>query len=182
MTRQAKFSVYTLLVLGVLGSLCSLIRLAYIDLLGVGIDKLLLKAPPYGITSVVELGCGITAASMATLRPLFSSFLDKARSGLSSTNGRRWTPKLPHTGASHQFQVQSSASGNKGIFANLADKEKDLGVVTVTTELEVTSNKPASEDTLELSPLPPSIPNQYRGPRGPTRGSQSSTDSLLDVV
>ncbi|KEQ69501.1 hypothetical protein M436DRAFT_22488, partial [Aureobasidium namibiae CBS 147.97] len=71
MHKQQKITVCTILGLGVLGSICSLVRLAYVDVIGVELQDLLVSAPNFAIVSIIELGLGITAACLATLRPLF---------------------------------------------------------------------------------------------------------------
>lgn len=89
MSPKAKASVIGILALGAAGSITSLVRLAYVHVLGVPLDRLYIEAPRYAIVSIIELGFGITAASMATLRPLFSQFLDKATYVMRSSQNKK---------------------------------------------------------------------------------------------
>ena len=89
MTPKARASVIAILALGAAGSIASLVRLAYVNVLGVKFEQLVIKAPDYAIASIIELGLGITAASLATLRPLFSKFIDKAANVMTSSRGKK---------------------------------------------------------------------------------------------
>lgn len=95
MSRRDKASVMGIFILGAAGSIASLVRLAYVNVLGVGISKLYVDAPSYAIVSITELGFGITAASMATLRPLSSKLLDKAGISRSSRKRTKTSAKPP---------------------------------------------------------------------------------------
>jgi hypothetical protein len=163
MHRQQKITVCTILGLGVLGSICSLVRLAYVDVIGVALQDLLISAPNYGIVSIVELGLGITAACLATLRPLFAFWFDKARTGFTSSRSR--TPRSTPMGL----------DGSKGISGSYVTSghnmgPKDDGFVTVTRELQIFSNRP---EPLEMHAM---------GPTAHRSRSQSSEESLLEVV
>ncbi|KAI4736781.1 hypothetical protein E4T50_12731 [Aureobasidium sp. EXF-12298] len=167
MHRQQKITVCTILGLGVLGSICSLVRLAYVDVIGVALQDLLISAPNYGIVSIVELGLGITAACLATLRPLFAFWFDKARTGFTSSRSR--TPRSTPMGLDGSKGVSGSyiTSGH-----NMSPK--DDGFVTVTRELQIFSNRPSTTgETMEMHAM---------GPTAHRSRSQSSEESLLEVV
>ena len=174
MPKQAKITVCTILALGVLGSICSIVRLAYVDVIGVKLQDLLTSAPNYAIVSIVELGLGITAASMATLRPLFSSCLDKARTGISSSRSKGPRNGPMKLGGSKGISCSYITSGQHHAGMSL----KENGVVTVTKELQVYASKPGPGDAMELHDLqsPRGIHDRGRKP------SQSSEESLLQVV
>ncbi|KEQ70495.1 hypothetical protein M436DRAFT_9767, partial [Aureobasidium namibiae CBS 147.97] len=70
MPRQAKISAGFLLSMGCLGSIASIIRIAYLGGLSVG-SGFFKHAIDAGLLSVVEPGLAITAASLSALRPLF---------------------------------------------------------------------------------------------------------------
>ncbi|KAH0142539.1 hypothetical protein KCU67_g13984, partial [Aureobasidium melanogenum] len=167
MHRQQKITVCTILGLGVLGSICSLVRLAYVDVIGVALQDLLISAPNYGIVSIVELGLGITAACLATLRPLFAFWFDKARTGFTSSRSR--TPRSTPMGL----------DGSKGVSGSYVTSghnmgPKDDGFVTVTRELQIFSNRPSTTgEALEMHAM---------GPTAHRSRSQSSEESLLEVV
>ncbi|THY18507.1 hypothetical protein D6D01_07263 [Aureobasidium pullulans] len=76
MPRQAKISAGVLLSMGCLGSIASIIRIAYLG--GLSVDARFFKhAIDAGLLSVVEPGLAITAASLSALRPLFKSMVEK---------------------------------------------------------------------------------------------------------
>lgn len=82
MNGRDKWSVVFVLVVGVLGSVASVVRLGYINDLHSG-DKdattFFSDASGIAILSTIEPGMGITAACMATLKPLFKTVLDRTR-------------------------------------------------------------------------------------------------------
>lgn len=84
MNPRTKVTVMIILALGAIGSIASIIRLRYIgDLVQ---KDFLFAATDVAIWSTVEPGMGITAASLATLRPLFKNFLANTRFFSSSNN------------------------------------------------------------------------------------------------
>ncbi|CAD0082697.1 unnamed protein product, partial [Aureobasidium vineae] len=174
MHRQQKITVCTILGLGVLGSICSIVRLAYVDVIGVLLEDLLVSAPNYAIVSIIELGLGITAACLATLRPLFAAWFDKARTNMSSSRSRN-TKSTP-----------IGLGNNKGISGSYVTSghnlgHKDDGVVTVTRELQVYTDRPSNlGDMLEMHAFGPAEGHQTRS--GHRSRSQSSEESLLEVV
>ncbi|KAI4734645.1 hypothetical protein E4T50_14833 [Aureobasidium sp. EXF-12298] len=174
MHKQQKLTVCAILGLGVLGSICSLIRLAYVNVLGVPLQDLLVSAPNFAIISVVELGLGVTAACLATLRPLFAFWFDKARTGISSSR----SGKNSKTGPTAAYANSQGISGSY-VTSGHHLRPKDEGVVTVTRELQVFSNRPSDAGhTLEMHAMGPG----HQHPRDTRRRSQSSEESLLEVV
>ncbi|PNS17612.1 hypothetical protein CAC42_3007 [Sphaceloma murrayae] len=75
--RRARISASLLLGLAAITPIASLVRMAFIE--GLNVNKQLFPSPAIGITSVIELGLGMTAASCATLRPMFSCCLERAK-------------------------------------------------------------------------------------------------------
>ncbi|KAF2083946.1 hypothetical protein K490DRAFT_50332, partial [Saccharata proteae CBS 121410] len=69
MKRRAKILVAFILSLGAVGSICSTVRIRYVAGL-VSTSDYLWNATMIAIWSAVECGAGITAGSLATLRPL----------------------------------------------------------------------------------------------------------------
>jgi hypothetical protein len=174
MHRQQRITVCTILGLGVLGSICSIVRLAYVDVIGVALEDLLVSAPNFAIVSIVELGLGITAACLATLRPLFAFWFDKARTGISSSRSGKNTK----TGPTAAYANSKGVSGSYVTSGHNMGR-KDEGVVTVTRELQVFTNRPSDAgNTLEMHAMGPS----HQHPRDNRRRSQSSEESLLEVV
>lgn len=109
-SSKAKASVIGILIFGVAGSITSLVRLAYIHVLGDGYQNFYTNSPPLAITSIIELGFGNTAASMATLRPLFTRFRDAATNIISTskkTSGRG-TGTATHLSTDHGIVMERS--------------------------------------------------------------------------
>lgn len=76
--RKTKATACFLLCLGILGSVASVVRLAFLGKDNSEITPAFLwNASKILLASVVELGLGIIAMSLAALRPLFKSFLEK---------------------------------------------------------------------------------------------------------
>lgn len=78
MDRRTKSVCALLLSLGAFGSLCSIVRFKYINGLSITPD-FFWNAANISIWSTIELGTGIVAGSLATLRPLFRQLFYSAR-------------------------------------------------------------------------------------------------------
>lgn len=173
MHRQQKITVCTILGLGVLGSICSIVRLAYVDVIGVQLQDLLVSAPNYAIVSIVELGLGITAACLATLRPLFAFWFDKARTGFTSSRSRSRSTPMALDGSKGVSGSYVTSGHNMG--------PKDDGFVTVTRELQIFTDRPSTAgEALELHAMGPTPQHQTRSGHRPR--SETSEESLLQVV
>ncbi|PSK51637.1 hypothetical protein B9Z65_2904 [Elsinoe australis] len=85
MPRRARISASFLLGLGAVSSIVSIVRMKYIE--GLNVNKNLFPSPAIGVTSCIEMGLGMTAASCATLRPLFRSCMERAKMTLQRTYG-----------------------------------------------------------------------------------------------
>ncbi|RMX77700.1 hypothetical protein D0869_09675 [Hortaea werneckii] len=88
MPRPAKLSASFVILAGAAGSVCSVVRLPFITDYSPGSD-FLLKSSRFTLWSVAECGICITAASLATLRPLFRTCLEGARETLSRSGHSR---------------------------------------------------------------------------------------------
>jgi len=89
MRGRDKYSVVFVLIIGVLGSVASVVRLFYINDLHSGdqdATTFFSNASTIAIASTIEPGMGIVAACMATLRPMFKSVLDRTRTHISSAS------------------------------------------------------------------------------------------------
>ncbi|KAL1305799.1 hypothetical protein AAFC00_003962 [Neodothiora populina] len=118
MTPRARASVIAILALGAAGSICSVIRLAYVHVLHVRVDQLFTAAPMYAIVSLIELGFGIVAACLATLRPLFGQWIEKASTyvgGMSSGAGRRSRKAAAGTSTSRTGGGNGTRASDHGI-------------------------------------------------------------------
>jgi len=78
MDRRTKSVCAFVLSLGAFGSICSIVRFKYINGLSVSPD-FFWNAANISIWSTIELGTGIVAGSLATLRPLFKRLFYSAR-------------------------------------------------------------------------------------------------------
>ncbi|MCJ1246733.1 hypothetical protein MMC30_003942 [Trapelia coarctata] len=76
MNLASKISLGFILCLGAIGCIASFVRLKSIEQIGASSD-FLYSTVDLAIWSTIEPGVGITAASLATLRPLFRSFFGK---------------------------------------------------------------------------------------------------------
>ncbi|PNS20988.1 hypothetical protein CAC42_3325 [Sphaceloma murrayae] len=88
MSRKEKISVSILMMLGLTGSIISLVRIPYVN--GVEPTKDLsffTKVIPLSLCSIAENGIGIMAISLAALRPLYARLFDTARSRFGSSMG-----------------------------------------------------------------------------------------------
>ncbi|OJD34568.1 uncharacterized protein BKCO1_22000102 [Diplodia corticola] len=91
MDMRSKLSVFFILSVGTVGCVCSTIRLKYIGGL-VSPTDFFWNAAMISIWSGIECGAGITAGSLATLRPLFKHWIATVRSlsdSLGSSAARR---------------------------------------------------------------------------------------------
>jgi len=133
MTRQQRISVIAILCLGIGGSICSLVRIAYVDVLGVGFGlKLLQQAPSFAIVSCIEVGLGITCINCATLRPMFQRYLGLSQTTYNSsgrygrqtgaTATRRTNGMGTEVGIEHDVELDG-----------MSEQEKNPGAITVTT-------------------------------------------------
>lgn len=161
MTREARLSVIAILALGAAGSITSLVRLAYVGVLGVSVDKIFVKLPEYGIVSIIEVGFGITAACLATLRPLFSRFIDKASTAMTSSRGKR--SKKTTNNALSDHGIVMSRSVNVGFERHeldslpqkkMKDQIVDSGIASITSPtgkdffVSVNSTSPRASDMM----------------------------------
>ncbi|KAF2222671.1 hypothetical protein BDZ85DRAFT_282717 [Elsinoe ampelina] len=90
---RARAVLTALLILGATASVCALVRIAFVHLLDAEPPELFKTAYDVGALSVVEVGLGIVASSLATLGPLVSSweiegFETRGRGGSDGSDGR----------------------------------------------------------------------------------------------
>ncbi|PQE28739.1 integral membrane family protein [Rutstroemia sp. NJR-2017a WRK4] len=120
MNNRLKISIALILSLGVVASIATIIRLKYIVALGELSDGLYSIAPVF-LWSSVELGLGIIAASVATLRPILRRFhiigfnSDEATESRSDNyaNGYRKTESASIPPLSRQSDAGSSTTPMK---------------------------------------------------------------------
>ncbi|RDI83214.1 hypothetical protein Vi05172_g6947 [Venturia inaequalis] len=106
MDRRSKTLVGCILGLGTLGSIFSIVRFKYIDGLG-SHEDFFWNAANVSIWSTMEMGTGIIAGCLATMRPLFKKLVYKAsplstsHRGATDTSSRLWKPKPSARSSTH---------------------------------------------------------------------------------
>ncbi|KAI1821778.1 hypothetical protein F4861DRAFT_441475 [Xylaria intraflava] len=105
--KRQKISIAGILALGTIASAATIVRIFYVWQLTRGGD-VLYQYTDFTIWSTVENGLGLTASSVATLRPLFKTFLNAASQyGFSQANAAR-RPSMNHS----QRYSSGPANGN----------------------------------------------------------------------
>lgn len=118
------------------GSTATIIRIPYIKQLAQ--DDFLYSTTDVAIWSTVEPGIGITAAAMATLRPLFRTFLSRSKLFGSSTRSRSGSNAWPASKKANRGGYIRSGGGQKDTELGLRnDIVKGAGI---TTTIKSTSN------------------------------------------
>ena len=112
MDRRTKSVCAFVLSLGAFGSICSCVRFKYLSGLGIS-PEFFWNAANISIWSTIELGAGIVAGSLATLRPLFKRIFYSAR--------HSWTHATTNAKRYSQAIVQRRASSRRGTFASHTD-------------------------------------------------------------
>jgi hypothetical protein len=177
MNRKAKASVMGVLAIGVLGSVASVVRLYYIKDIHPGAataTEFFSKASTIAITSIIEIGLGVTAACLATLRPLFKSLMDHTRTNYSK-NSSKDKSSNPESGLPSQTGGGSSAiqSRNHRDFAQYGFDADDMipGKNDVHVEMHsLPSGRGSSSDSEDVMVHTRTVVYEQRG----------SQDELLD--
>ncbi|CAD0081440.1 unnamed protein product, partial [Aureobasidium vineae] len=145
MNRKGKASVIGVLAIGVLGSVACFKR-----------HRIFSKAATIAIASIIEIGLGVTAACLATLRPLFKSVLEYSRSDYTKDTGKDKSTAFERGTASHTASSGSAlqSSRNNRAFTQYGFNANDM--------------VPGKDDVhVELSSLPSG------------RGSSSDSDEAV---
>jgi hypothetical protein len=140
MDRRSKLSVGLILSLGAFGSICSIVRFKYIDSLGDRND-FFWNAANVSIWSTIEMGTGIIAGCLATMRPLFKKFMYRAvhfthaaaRGAQPSSKVRMWKGKSSassstwHSESSKNFRAwKQSIDTSAGTYTTSCVGGRDL--------------------------------------------------------
>ncbi|KAH0353024.1 hypothetical protein KCU81_g1554, partial [Aureobasidium melanogenum] len=129
MPRRAKISACVLLSMGCVGTVASIVRIAYLSGL-VTSSNFFTTAVDAGLLSIVEPGLAITAASLCALRPLFLSMVEKtlpyiSRSGSNRTkNSAMGTCRRHGSRSQHASRSRLSFADHKGfqVFDNATSR------------------------------------------------------------
>lgn len=101
------------------------------------------------IWSTVEVGVGIVAACLPTLRPLLQPVLDKFGIEISSSGGTNTTPKW---GLRYSSKKTNSSRLGTGMYMNDLDTKKEGKVTTLVTSKKTAAGSDAgSEDGIFIS-------------------------------
>jgi hypothetical protein len=166
MPRRAKLSAGVLLSMGCLGSIASIIRIAYLG--GLSVDTGFFKhAIDAGLLSVVEPGLAITAASGSALRPLFKSMVEKTlpsffHTGYGRTKHSIASNSKRHTSRSHRAtRPRTSFEDQKGfqVFDNTTSRTQTIIATSPRIEMDEFSND--CNDTLHRASSQGSLVEQH---------------------
>ncbi|KAF1351675.1 hypothetical protein EJ07DRAFT_31159, partial [Lizonia empirigonia] len=125
MKRRAKFIISGVIGLAAIGSTATIIRLPYTPTLKPYKGDFLYRTTDFAIWTTVEVGVGITAGCIATLKPLFKAAL--------GTTGQ--TSSMPWSKTPKAFQSKNSAStyGTQQVLDDLRPAgERTVRTTTVT--------------------------------------------------
>ncbi|KAI4716123.1 hypothetical protein E4T48_07697 [Aureobasidium sp. EXF-10727] len=171
MNRKSKASVIGVLAIGVLGSVASVVRLYYIKDIHPGASsatEFFSKAATIAIASIIEIGLGLTAACLATLRPLFKSILEYSRSDYTRDTTKDKSMALERGTASHTTSSGSALQSSRndrgftqyGYDANDMNPSKD----DVHVELQsLPSGRGSSSDSDEVVVHTQTVVYEQRG-------------------
>lgn len=134
MALPAKISAGCLISLGALGSICSVVRLVFVSGFMPG-PHFFWTAVSFSIWSIIECGLCISAASLATLRPMFRCCMENART---RTPSRRQRGK---------DSAGMSGSERSGSFLPLSDIENPHSI-TVTKSFDIEEADDHTIDTV----------------------------------
>lgn len=127
MPRRAKISAGFLLSMGCIGTVASIVRIAYLGGLVNG-SKFFTHAVDAGLLSVVEPGLAITAASLSALRPLFLSMEEKTLPSIFSKNTASSNSKRQNSRSKRVSRSRASFGDQKGfqVFDNATSRTETV--------------------------------------------------------
>ncbi|TVY29039.1 hypothetical protein LHYA1_G002267 [Lachnellula hyalina] len=151
MSPRIKVSVALILALGAIGSTATIVRIPYISQLTQ--DDFLYSTTDLSIWSTVEPGIGITASAMATLRPLFQSFLARSRlfggsTGTQEASGSHGWRNFNGPARAGYFRSGGNARVGDAAEFGLSDVRNGVGVTTV---IQSTNDGPSGKGTSKSS-------------------------------
>lgn len=122
MPLPAKFSAGVILLLGCVGSAVSVVRLAYVRGLSYNMDFFEVGVN-ITLWSIIEAGLCITAASLATLRPLFRCCIDTTRRTMTADS--EWGGDKIHHSHYHSHQLSDELSHERSLIRPASASEND---------------------------------------------------------
>lgn len=152
MNHQAKISAGFILVLGCVSSIMSMPRFGFIHGLGASEQQAWVMAYPVAILGVTEVGTGVTAACLLTLRPLIRSLRERSEHSRSSNIYKMDDMEEAEVGEAKAISLKSvSATSVVASSKDSVHKVKSIPtmVVVAATEADTTSQA-LSVDTSQL--------------------------------
>ncbi|KAM0690996.1 hypothetical protein Q7P36_009766 [Cladosporium allicinum] len=151
MPLPAKLSACLILLLGCVGSAVSVVRLAYVKGMSYNMDFFQVGVN-ITLWSIIEAGLCITAASLATLRPLFRCCIDTTRRSMTADSewgGDKVHHRTSYIQHAHQLSDESSPQDRSLIRPTSASESEDWPLRDPASALPRLS---------EISNAPPSAP------------------------
>jgi hypothetical protein len=161
MPRSAKALAGFLLSLGAVGSIISLIRIAYIPGLKTG-PTFFSNAVDIGVFSLIEPALGLNAACLATLRPLFKDLASKVRN-TTNTDSSFQPPSDNSKGSLARKPIYSGARFSNG-YLQMEDDKRPSRMGNFTSVVGDLKSTPPGQ-TYEMNPIA----------QGSTESTRSST-------
>jgi len=137
-SRREKIAACVLILLGVLGSVVSVVRIAYVSDLQPSLKYGLYwfnKVEPIALCSVAESGIGIIALSLAALRPLWRRMVESSQSRWAGTadRGKNGPSSDPSSGPSREQTTLQNTVIRQDI--EIIQKRLIIGGSTLVTEV-----------------------------------------------
>lgn len=182
MTKRSKISVALILSMGAIASTATIIRIPYLHTMG-NVTDFLYATTDVAIWSGVETGLGITAACLATLRPLFRGWLANTRRTTNALT-RRASNRRGHIsqpipwaggrGQSHGY-VRSDSYGGRPFSPTHEGRIRNLGTkgIQKTTHVSVDQYGPWAIDLEDQDGFVKDAPSTTDG--GSPRSTTSKT-------
>lgn len=152
MPRSAKISAGLLLSLGAVGSIISLVRIAYIPGLKTG-PAFFTDAINIGVFSLIEPAMGLIAACLATLRPLFKNMVGKVRSNATNTSNNSESSPSDNSKGSSRKPIYSGARFSERGYLQMDDPKHHSNMGNFTSVVGDLKSTPHSQ-AYELNPMP----------------------------
>lgn len=187
MPLPAKISAGCILALGGIGAVISLVRMKYIGGLAPGPD-FFINAIDISLWSITEPGIGITAASLATLRPLFRCCMANARSAFTGSNA-----SAPKKASNSTSQSASGGYGRNSPAPHKAIDFQDRGIesssrpplyevqTTVIGNARVMDKMGVARETVQQQPLPRSETEFEQVPSTASRRMRRLSASIANI-
>jgi hypothetical protein len=129
------------------GSTATIVRIPYIKQLAQ--DDFLYSTTDVAIWSTVEPGIGLTASSLATLRPLFRTFFSRSKLFGSSTQNRSGSQGWPSSGKGY-FRSGTSVRGGEELGLR-RDIGKGVGITTTIKSTSAGDDESGNSDRIKRS-------------------------------